>query len=575
MGKIKQLLTNFRVIVLLIFLILGLFALYPNPWNEGVSIKGIQKNSSAELAGIIPPKATLAPMARERIIAVNNRPVADVQEFYQQSSLLEPNDTVSIKTNRGSYTLVVRPKYNVTELNETEFVEVNETRQVNETVNGSVVLVNETFTKEVEQPIILKELIGIEPLGFSLQDAPNTNLRKGLDLQGGTRVLLRPIENISDETLSIVADTLKERLNVFGLSDVLVTTVSDTPDFLGGGNQYILVELAGASDDDARQLLGKEGKFEAKIANETVFVGGKDITYVCRSSQCSGLDPNRGCTRSGEGWNCGFMFSITLSPEAAERQARLTGNLKVVGTSLSDQLVLYLDDAEVDRLSIAPDLKGRAVTDIAITGGGDAISEEGAIEAALENMKQLQTVLSTGSLPVKLEIERIDTISPTLGKEFVNNALLIGALSLLGVAVMLFIVYRKLLISIPLALSAAAEIFLTLSLAALIGWNIDLAAIAGIIIAVGTGVNHQIVITDETLRRGQYAAHNWKEGIKRAFFIIFSAYFTAVVAMLPLYFAGAGLLKGFALTTILALTIGVFVTRPAYASIIQILLEKK
>ncbi|VVB81366.1 Protein-export membrane protein SecD [uncultured archaeon] len=49
---------------------------------------------------------------------------------------------------------------------------------------------------------------------------------------------------------------------------------------------------------------------------------------------------------------------------------------------------------------------------------------------------------------------------------------------------------------------------------------------------------------------------------------------TIVVAMLPLMFAGAGLLKGFAITTILAVTIGVLITRPAYGAVIGMLLEK-
>jgi preprotein translocase subunit SecD len=42
----------------------------------------------------------------------------------------------------------------------------------------------------------------------------------------------------------------------------------------------------------------------------------------------------------------------------------------------------------------------------------------------------------------------------------------------------------------------------------------------------------------------------------------------------PLLFAGAGLLKGFALTTILGISIGVFITRPAYAAAVEILLKK-
>jgi preprotein translocase subunit SecD len=109
---------------------------------------------------------------------------------------------------------------------------------------------------------------------------------------------------------------------------------------------------------------------------------------------------------------------------------------------------------------------------------------------------------------------------------------------------------------------------------ALFGWNLDLAAIAGLIVAVGTGVNDQIIIMDETLRKEtEGMSSNWKERIKRAFFVIFSGYCTEFVAMLPLLFAGAGLLKGFALTTIIGITIGTFITRPAYAAMIQILYE--
>ena len=62
--------------------------------------------------------------------------------------------------------------------------------------------------------------------------------------------------------------------------------------------------------------------------------------------------------------------------------------------------------------------------------------------------------------------------------------------------------------------------------------------------------------------------------MKKAFFIVFAAYFTTVGSMLPLLFAGAGLLKGFAITTILGITIGVMITRPAYAHIIEIILEE-
>jgi preprotein translocase subunit SecD len=111
-------------------------------------------------------------------------------------------------------------------------------------------------------------------------------------------------------------------------------------------------------------------------------------------------------------------------------------------------------------------------------------------------------------------------------------------------------------------------LFLILSFAAVVGWNLDIAAIAGILAAIGTGVDDQIVILDEAVR-GRKESVNTKERLKRAFFIIFAAYATTVAAMLPLWNAGAGLLRGFALTTIVGVTIGVFLTRPAFASFIE------
>ena len=46
------------------------------------------------------------------------------------------------------------------------------------------------------------------------------------------------------------------------------------------------IEIAGTTPSDLRQLISEKGKFEAKIGNETVFVGGKkDITSVSRAGQ--------------------------------------------------------------------------------------------------------------------------------------------------------------------------------------------------------------------------------------------------------------------------------------------------
>ena len=122
-----------------------------------------------------------------------------------------------------------------------------------------------------------------------------------------------------------------------------------------------------------------------------------------------------------------------------------------------------------------------------------------------------------------------------------------------------------------MAITIISEIILILGFAAFAKWSLDLAAIAGIIIIVGTGVDHLIVITDET----QSSEHrgDWNVRIKNAMFIVVGAYLTTVVGMLPLWWAGAGLLKGFALTTIAGISFGVLIARPAFAVMIEKLLD--
>ena len=194
---------------------------------------------------------------------------------------------------------------------------------------------------------------------------------------------------------------------------------------------------------------------------------------------------------------------------------------------------------------------------------------------AQQQMNKLQTILLTGSFPFKLEVVKLDTISPTLGSSFVDNAIKVGLLSILAVAIVVFIRYRNFKIAIPMIIASLSEVFIILGFSALIKYNLDMAAIAGIIAAVGTGVDDQIVIIDEVLSKSYTFASSWKHRLKKAFFIIMAAYFTTFAAMLPLFRAGAGLIRGFALITIIGISIGVFITRPAFAAMIETLVKKE
>lgn len=517
MSKIKKVFKDVRVIIWIVCLVMA-FLIIGHQSSDGIVIKGVEEGSDAFNAGMRSPDSNLQPVQLEQVISINGKEVKTLEDYTNLVDSIGLNESIRMKTNKNEYIFLKTGK----------------------------------------------------DIGLSLRKKSSNNLRKGLELQGGTRVLLKPENEASDQQIKEIISVMENRLNVYGLSDMSIRPASD----LFGG-KYIVVEIAGVSREEVKELIGKQGVFEARIDNKTVFEGGKqDITFVCRNDgTCSGI---RNCGKAEEGYLCRFEFSISVTPEAAQRQADATKNLDIVTEGsekyLSKKIDFYLDGKQVDSLNIGADLKGQAVTNIAISGPGVGSDQQTAVQNALGNMNQLQTILITGSLPTKMEIIKLDSVSPSLGEAFVKNTLFTGLIAVLGVALVIFIRYRKLKIVLPVMICVVSEIYLILGLSALLRNNLDLASIVGIIASVGTGVDDQVVITDEILAKE--VSGNFKERIKRAFFVVFAAFAATVASMIPLYFAGAGLLKGFAVVTILGVSIGVFITRPAFANVIRILMEE-
>ena len=149
--KFKKLITNWRVIILVLFIAVSLIAIHP-VLNKGVAIRSIVTNSSASIAGIPQPKPSIQPVARERIISINNAQVNSVEDYYKYVSNLIPGKNVNIKTNKQVYRLVAKEKFETIELNETEEKSITETFQRNATINGTTKIINETMTKTVIAP---------------------------------------------------------------------------------------------------------------------------------------------------------------------------------------------------------------------------------------------------------------------------------------------------------------------------------------------------------------------------------------------------------------------------------------
>ena len=536
----KKIFTDWKVILLIVLLAASMYLINPT-FQDGVAIRGVTADSAAAQAIPQPvpiPSPDINPRAREVIQSINDQEIRTQQDYFDVQETLEVNQSITMETNRDTYFMTTQEAFDE---------------------NGTS--------------------LGVADLGLNVMDRPKSNIRLGLDLAGGTRVLLEPDEEVSDEDLELIADNIEQRLNIFGVSDVTVRT---TTDFFQ--NSFIIVEIAGSTEDEVRELLSEQGVFEAKIANQTAFTGGdEDIRRVCRAPECSGLDRQRNpCREVGDGqWTCGFFFSITISQDAAQRQADLTRDLSVINVGgqqyLSENITLWLDGELVDQLRIGAGLRGSPTTNIQISGSGDGNTEDAARDNALEEMRNLQTIMITGSLPVTLSIVRADTVSPSLGEEFLNETLIAGLLAILAVITVVSVRYREIKLSLPMAVTMLSEVTLILGFAALINWNMDMAAIAAVIIAIGSGVDDQIVIADETLEGDSRSKgkSSWKDKLDKAFFIIMAAYFTLLVAMIPLWFAGAGLLRGFALTTVVGVTAGVLLTRPVFAHVLSVIIDDK
>jgi preprotein translocase subunit SecD len=438
-------------------------------------------------------------------------------------------------------------------------------------------IINEKFpsSENIKTTLIVNEkeytLYSKNAPEITVSEIQKTNIKTGLDLSGGARALVKAKdEKLTSEQVNDLVSVISNRFNVYGISDINVKPVIDL-----SGNSFILIEIAGATPKDLQSLISEQGKFEAKIGNETVFIGGeRDITSVAKSGQEAGI---YSCDQNSQGgWYCNFRFSVYLSEQAATRHAEITKDLSInqtaQGNYLSKTLDLYIDDKLVDSLMIGESLKGVAETKVSISGAGTGTTKADALKDTDSNMKHLQTILITGSLPFKLEIVKLDTISPTLGEKFSKYIFIAAFAALFSVAVIIFIKYRKIKLAIPPLIIATSEIVITLGVAAFMRQDLDLPGIAGILAAIGTGIDDQIVMLDETKRKGETLSI--KQRIKRAFGIVLGAYFTSVVSLLPLLWAGAGLLKGFAIMTLIGITFGVLITRPAFADIIRKIEEK-
>jgi len=359
-------------------------------------------------------------------------------------------------------------------------------------------------------------------------------------------------EGVSTETRDLTKSILSDKLNSFGLKDIPVRTV---------GEDYILIDFAGIDLATAKEIAEKPGKFEIRIqttGNETQHVlYGDSIVSV----GIPGFVDNQ--------WHTPF----TLNEEGARTLQKVALETGAVDDPESHYLNMYLDDVKIYGAPLSYDAAAK-LRDAPIYSWE---ASTGTDEAAKTEAKTLQVHLRSGALPVNVVLVGSGHVDAGLGAQFKTASVIAGLISLVAVAAVVYYRYRRPEILVPMIGTSISEVIMILGFAALIKWQLDLAAIAGIIASIGTGIDHLIIITDEVLQEGKLPSTKkvFSSRISKAFVIILGAASTVIIAMSPLVVMGFGTLKGFAIVTIIGVFIGVIVARPVYGVVIQELLEAK
>ena len=298
----------------------------------------------------------------------------------------------------------------------------------------------------------------------------------------------------------------------------------------------------GKIDDPAQYLITCQKDAAEKFVLAPAALNGGDIQSAKASLPTGGAG--------------GWQVDLTMTTAGAKKFADVTK-------------ALYTQKAPANRFGIVLDgvvISAPSVND-AILGGSAVIS--GSFTA--EEAKGLAQVLKYGALPVALNVDEVQQISPTLGNDQLQAGLLAGLFGLLLVILYLVLYYRALglvaVASLVVAAIMSYAIFIILGNA--IGFTMTLAGIAGAVVAIGITADSFIVYFErlrDELREGKRLRVAAAQGWERASRTILAAGFVSFLAAFVLYYLSVGSVRGFAftlgLTTVIDVLVAFTFTRP-------------
>ncbi|MEG4487733.1 protein translocase subunit SecD [Microcoleus sp. D2_18a_B4] len=403
--------------------------------------------------------------------------------------------------------------------------------------------------------------------------------RLGLDLQGGSQLTIQvkttpTIPKIDQGMLEAVRRIVENRVNGLGVSEALVQTV---------GEDQILVQLPGVNDpQQAERVLGGTAKLEfleqlpgtetqlgierqlqqeLLVKQEELKINPNEAAIkenqaalkrsneaIAKLFKSSGLggenlkDAQPQPLAAGNNWNVALVFDT----KGGELFAQLTKNLAGTGRSIG----IFLDEK-----MISSPVVGVEFAQTGITGGSAVIQGNFTTQEA----NDLAVQLRGGALPVPVEIVENRTVGASLGKDSIQSSINAGIGGLVLVLIFMVAYYRLPGVIANIALLIYA--LLTWAAFVLLGVTLTLPGIAGFVLSIGMAVDANVLIferTREELRAGKSLYRSVESGFYRAFSSILDGNVTTVIACAALFWLGAGLVKGFAVTLGLGVVVSMF-----------------
>lgn len=426
----------------------------------------------------------------------------------------------------------------------------------------------------------------------------DTNPRLGLDLEGGTSVILTATgEEVREDVLQQTVEIIRQRIDALGVAE---------PEVSIGGTDNILIQLPGVEDEEeALEVIGSTAQLTFRQVRRVIPPGTPDARHPEITEEKSQdvndevvvypdaeepntlfvLEPAGGLTgdivRRAEavpeqgGIGGRWVVSIDMNQSGSSLWADLTSKLSCLRdenpASPKAQVAIVLDG----RVESAAGMDPQVLCNEGIRGGQTQIDVGSQAEA-----KQLALVLRTGALPLTLEQSEVQKVSPSLGRDSLNAGIKAGAIGLVLVFIYMVLYYRALALVVLLGLGVfAASLYTVMALLGeSAGLSLSLAGVAGVIVSVGVTADSYIVAFErlkDEVRSGKSVRAAVDRGMVRSFKTILVADFVTGSAAVILFLLAVGPVRGFALTLGIATVIDVLIAYYFTRSAVTLLARSK